>query len=237
MPSTQTLIEALASQAAVCVERTRLLEAQQQLIDSMITLLAGAIDAKSRHTGGTVPGCRSSPSCSPRAADEEEEGPLAAFRFRTPDEWREFRIGAWLHDCGKVTTPEYVVDKATKLETNYNRIHEIRTRFEVLLRDAQIARLESLLAGADPQEAEQRFAECRSTLQEEFAFLASSNLGGEFFPPEKVERLRQSPSAPGCAISMIASVFPGRNGSGAAPRPRRRSCRWREPLLATSPGM
>ncbi|MEB3264487.1 MAG: HD domain-containing phosphohydrolase [Synechococcus sp.] len=187
----QRLIEALASQAAVCVERTRLLEAQQQLIDSMITLLAGAIDAKSHHTGGH---CARVPELAfllARAADAEEEGPLAEFRFRTPDEWREFRIGAWLHDCGKVTTPEYVVDKATKLETNYNRIHEIRTRFEVLLRDAQIARLEGLLAGEDPQVAEQRYEECRAALQEEFAFLATSNLGGEFFAPEKVERLRQ----------------------------------------------
>ncbi len=187
----QRLIEALASQAAVCVERTRLLEAQQQLIDSMITLLAGAIDAKSHHTGGH---CARVPELAfllARAADEVEEGPLAEFRFRTPEEWREFRIGAWLHDCGKITTPEYVVDKATKLETNYNRIHEIRTRFEVLLRDAQIARLESLLDGQDPAEADRSYEEVRSALEEEFAFLANSNLGGEFFAPEKVERLHQ----------------------------------------------
>ena len=65
----------------------------------------------------------------------------------TDEQWREFRIGAWLHDCGKVTTPEHIVDKATKLETVYNRIHEIRMRFEVLLRDAMIERLAALAAG------------------------------------------------------------------------------------------
>ncbi|MCT0223678.1 HD family phosphohydrolase [Synechococcus sp. CS-1328] len=185
----QQLIEALASQAAVCVERTRLLEAQQQLIDSMITLLAGAIDAKSHHTGGH---CARVPELAfllARAADAETEGPLTDFRFATTDDWREFRIGAWLHDCGKITTPEYVVDKATKLETNYNRIHEIRTRFEVLLRDAWIERLDAVLAGGHPEEADRVYAATKAELEEDFAFIASSNLGGEFFDPQKVERL------------------------------------------------
>jgi GAF domain-containing protein len=155
----QSLIEALASLAAVCVERTQLLEGQDKLIDAIITLLAGAIDAKSAYTGGH---CARVPDLAvmlAQAAEATSEGPLASFRLGSNEAWREFRIGAWLHDCGKVTTPEYVVDKATKLETNYNRIHEIRTRFEVLLRDARIARLEGLLAGGDRQTLDQRLAE------------------------------------------------------------------------------
>ena len=186
----QGLIGALASLAAVCVERTRLVEGQEQLIDSIIALLAGAIDAKSPYTGGH---CARVPELAfllAQAAEEASEGLLASFSFGSPAAWREFRIGAWLHDCGKVTTPEYVVDKATKLEANVNRIHEIRTRFEVLLRDARIARLEALLAGGDPAELDRQLAEREAELQEQFAFIATSNLGGEFFSPEKVERLR-----------------------------------------------
>ena len=67
--------------------------------------------------------------------------------METPDERWEFEVAAWLHDCGKVTTPEYVVDKATKLETLYNRIHEIRMRFEILIRDAEIETYRKRLAG------------------------------------------------------------------------------------------
>jgi len=185
----QNLIEALASLAAVCVERTQLLESQDKLIDAIITLLAGAIDAKSPYTGGH---CARVPELAvmlAKAAEASSEGPLAAFRLGGAEAWREFRIGAWLHDCGKVTTPEYVVDKATKLETNFNRIHEIRTRFEVLLRDARIERLEGLLAGGDRQALDQRLAEREAELQEQFAFIATSNVGGEFFDREKVERL------------------------------------------------
>lgn len=102
----------------------------------------------------------------------ETEGPLEGFRFETEEQWREFRIGAWLHDCGKVTRPEHIVDKATKLETVYNRIHEIRMRFEVLLPDARNERLAALAAGEPPEAVETRHAAEVARLQEEFTFLA-----------------------------------------------------------------
>ena len=188
-PLDQSLIEALTSLAAVCVQRTQLLEGQETLIDAIIGLLAGAIDAKSPYTGGH---CERVPELAvmlAEAAEAVDQGPLADFALRTPEAWREFRTGAWLHDCGKVTTPEYVVDKATKLEANFNRIHEIRTRFEVLLRDARIERLEGLLAGGDRAAVDQRLAEREAELQEQFAFIAGSNGGDVFFDPAKVERL------------------------------------------------
>lgn len=110
---------------------------------------------------------------------------------QAPEEWYELHLAAWLHDCGKVTTPEFVVDKATKLETIYNRIHEVRARFEILRRDAEIECLKGKLAGGDPAELDAAFeAECRQ-LEADFAFVAESNLGGEFFAPEDVERLRE----------------------------------------------
>ncbi|MDN3684846.1 HD domain-containing protein [Vibrio sinaloensis] len=79
------------------------------------------------------------------AAETSDSEPFKHFKFENDDERREFRVAAWLHDCGKIATPEYVVDKGSKLETNYNRIHEVRMRFEVLWRDAQIDYLLSRL--------------------------------------------------------------------------------------------
>lgn len=190
-PKLLPFMEALAAQAAVAMENLTLVEAQKALMESMIRVLAGAIDAKSPYTGGH---CERVPELAfmlAEAACAAEQGPLADFSFRNEDEWREFRIGAWLHDCGKVTTPEYVVDKATKLETIYNRLHEVRTRFEVLLRDARIARLEAIyLHGADPAQEDARLAAREAQLQDDFAFVASCNQGGEFMAPERIERLQ-----------------------------------------------
>src|SRR5204863_3705465 len=122
------LVEALASQAAVALDNQMLIEAQKLLFRSVLTVFASAVDAKSPYTGGH---CRRVPELTTmvaRAADAAEEGALADFHLQG-DEWYELEVAGGLHDCGKVTTKEYVVDKATKLETLYNRIHEIRTRF------------------------------------------------------------------------------------------------------------
>lgn len=187
----QQLIEALASLAAVSVERTRLLEGQQKQIDSMISMLAGAIDAKSPHTGRH---CSRVPELAMMLAEEAEScesGPLGDFRFADQKDWNEFRAAAWLHDCGKISMPEAVVDKATKLETTFNRIHEIRTRFEVLLRDARIAQLEGQLAGGDSEQLQQEYERRAQQLQEDFRFVATCNLGSEGMDPAALERLRQ----------------------------------------------
>ncbi len=85
------------------------------------------------------------------AAVEEDEGPLKDFEM-DDDEWYSLHIASWLHDCGKVTTPDYIADKASKLETINNRIHEIRNRFEILRRDAHINYLQKRLNNMDTKE-------------------------------------------------------------------------------------
>jgi HD-GYP domain-containing protein (c-di-GMP phosphodiesterase class II) len=190
-PELVRFVTAMAAQASLALDNYQLIQAQKDLMDSFIKLIAGAIDAKSPYTGGH---CERVPELAIMLAEEasrQEEGPLADFGFTSDDEWREFRIGAWLHDCGKVTTPEFVVDKASKLETIYNRIHEVRMRFEVLLRDAVIARLESIANGAKVAEADQAFDTRKAQLIDDFAFVAECNIGGEFMAPEKIDRLKR----------------------------------------------
>ncbi len=190
-PELLRFVTAMAAQAAVALDNHQLIQAQEELMDALIKLIAGAIDANSPYTGGH---CERVPELAMMLAEEAGKvatGPLADFRFRSEEEWREFRIGAWLHDCGKVTTPEYVVDKASKLETIYNRIHEVRMRFEALLRDARIEQLEAVAAGAEPRAAFAAYEARRAQLAEDFAFVAECNLGGESMAPDKLERLRR----------------------------------------------
>ncbi len=187
----QPVIEALSSQAAVALDNNQLLAAQKKLLDSFIQLIAGAIDAKSPYTGGH---CLRVPELTlmlTRAACDAKEGPLRDFAM-TEDQWYELHLGAYLHDCGKVTTPEYVVDKATKLETIYDRIHEIRTRFEVVKRDAAIEYLRALLDRPEDADSLRRALEDKlAKIDDDYAFVAECNVGGEFMAPEKVERIKK----------------------------------------------
>ena len=139
------LTESLASQAAIALTNNRLIEEQRELFEAFIKLIAGAIDEKSPYTGGH---CRRLPELTMMIADachNSDIGVLSDFSMKDEDRY-ELRIAGWLHDCGKVTTPEYVVDKATKLETIYDRVNTVDTRFEVLKRDAKIEMLEQKLA-------------------------------------------------------------------------------------------
>lgn len=189
-PDRIAFIQAVSATAALCIESQRLQNKQKQLLDSFIQLLAGAIDAKSPYTGGH---CQRVPALTlmlAEAAAASQEPEFATYR-PNEDEWEALHVASWLHDCGKVTTPEYVVDKATKLETLNDRIHEIRTRFEVLKRDVWIDYWKALAQGAEeaPQ-ASERDARLQE-LDEEFAFVARCNLGAEFMAEADQQRLQR----------------------------------------------
>ncbi len=166
-------------------------EAQRRLMDAFIELIAGAIDEKSAYTGGH---CERVPELAlmlAAAASDSNRPPFADFRLESDDQWREYRIAAWLHDCGKITTPENIVDKGSKLEVIYNRIHEVRMRFEVLRRDAEIKYLREL--AEHPDRADELQEELRrewAQLEQDFAFVAECNVGGESLDEAKRERLR-----------------------------------------------
>lgn len=182
-------VGALSDSASSSMETRGLIRDQKALFEAFIQLIAGAIDAKSAYTGGHCARVPELTKMLARAACVQDSGPYADFDL-SKDEWEAVHVAAWLHDCGKVTTPEYIVDKATKLETIYDRIHEVRMRFEVIKRDAEINCLRAIAAGENKQIAEARLAEEWRELDEEFAFIATCNEGGEFMAPEKVARLK-----------------------------------------------
>jgi HD-GYP domain-containing protein (c-di-GMP phosphodiesterase class II)/HAMP domain-containing protein len=183
-------IKALSGFAAVTLESRQLLMMQEALLNAFIKLIAGAIDAKSPYTGGH---CQRVPELTRMLAEAACDSDDPAFQdFKLEDEqWDALGIASWLHDCGKVTTPEYVVDKATKLETIYDRIHEVRLRFEVLKRDAEIRYWKQLASGADGAALRKTLEHEWRQLDDDFAFIAECNEGGEFMAAEKVERLQQ----------------------------------------------
>jgi HD-GYP domain-containing protein (c-di-GMP phosphodiesterase class II) len=189
-PERLAFVEAVSGSAALCIESQRLLARQKQLLDAFIQLIAGAIDAKSPYTGGH---CQRVPELTLMLARAAADSDAPEFRDFQPgdEEWEALHIAAWLHDCGKVTTPEYVVDKATKLETLYDRIHEVRMRFEVLKRDAWIAYWQGCAAGGEEAALASLRDRLLAELDDEFAFVARTNLGGEAMAEADQARLRQ----------------------------------------------
>lgn len=184
-----SFIEALSGPAAVSLENKELIRAQKLLFEAFLRLIAGAIDAKSPYTGGHCARVPELTKMLANAACAETSGPYRDFSL-SEDDWEAVHVAAWLHDCGKITTPEYVVNKATKLETLYDRIHEIRMRFEVLKRDAEIACLKAVASGQPETPARAKLSAELAQLDDDFAFVAACNEGGEFMASEKLARLK-----------------------------------------------
>ena len=185
----QSFAESLASQAAIALTNRQLIDQLERLFESFIKLINIAIDEKSPYTAGH---CERVPVLTMMladAVDAVDDGPLKDFRLDEKGR-HELKIAALLHDCGKVTTPVHVVDKASKLQTLYDRIHEIDTRFEVLKRDAEIAMLKKRLAGGDAAEAERAYMERQRQLDEDREFLRKCNVGGEFMSAALQERVK-----------------------------------------------
>lgn len=185
--ATQELCEALASQAAIAISNRELMIQLEELFLALITLINDAIDEKSPYTGGH---CNRVPELTlmlAEAACAVEEGPLRDFEL-TRDDLHELRIASLLHDCGKIVTPVHVVDKATKLETIFDRIALVDTRFEVALRDLEIALLKGQI---DQAEHDRRHA----ALLSDRDFLREANVGGERMQAEDIARVHAIASA------------------------------------------
>lgn len=188
----QQLAESLASQAAVALTQKRLMNELQELFEAFIKMIASAIDDKSPYTGGH---CRRIPVLTMMLADavhHSSSGPLTGFTIDDKDRY-ELETAAWLHDCGKVITPEYVMDKATKLETIFDRIQLVEHRFEILLRDLEIDHLRKLQQaqkqGNSTEEIEQHYQMQSDRLHSDLDFLRHVNIGGEFMSDEQVQRV------------------------------------------------
>jgi HD-GYP domain-containing protein (c-di-GMP phosphodiesterase class II) len=197
----QRLAESLASQAAIALTNRQLITQLESLFESFIAMINTAIDEKSPYTGGH---CQRVPELTmmlAEAVNTTKQGALRDFDMNDKDRY-ELKIAGLLHDCGKVTTPVHVVDKATKLESIFDRIHLVDTRFEVLKRDAEIELLKSN-AGLQGQgrdelslrerasQLEQAYKARLNQLDQDREFLRRCNIGGEFMPPEAQQRVKK----------------------------------------------
>ena len=188
------ICQSLASQAAVAITNKNLINELKNLFESFIKMLATAIDEKSPYTGSH---CRKVPVLTMMLADavnEVDYGPMKTFAMDEKERY-ELQIAGWLHDCGKVTTPEYVMDKATKLETIFDRIELVKTRFELKIKELENHFLKQKLNALEQgnpdiiEALEEDYRQQVEKIKEYRDFIEHTNIGGEFLSDEAIERI------------------------------------------------
>ena len=188
-------IQALTSLASVALTNRQLIDAMEELFQAFTQLIAKAIDEKSPYTGGH---CRRVPILTMMIAEavhRHKSGPMAEF-YLSDEDRHELNLAGWIHDCGKVAIPEYIMDKSKKLETVWDRIDIIKGRFELAKRDLELGFYRNPHASETDEHALQSGLQ---KLDDDFAFVESANTGGEFMTEADQQRLSE--------IGRSASVY------------------------------
>lgn len=185
----EKLILSMSSQAAVTISNNRLLKDLEKLLAAIIQSIAGAINEKSKYTGGHINRVAEISEMIAKAINEDNT--VYKDIHYTPNEIEAISIAAWLHDIGKIVTPEFVVDKARKLETIYDRINEVKAKFEVVKRDLEIDYLKALQNTQDKEKLTAEYQSKILELENDLNFIIDSNTGGEFMADEKIEKIKK----------------------------------------------
>lgn len=187
----EPIVAALASSAAIALDNQILLQDHKDLLDAFIKVIAQAIDAKSAHTSAH---CQRVPVLTEliaQAACESSEGPLSAFNL-DETEWYELRVASWMHDCGKLATPDWVLDKATKLHLMLDGIDAVKTRFSAAMSQMELSFMRQMTQQPQEQEALKDMMEQElAALRDDCLFIEKANVGGEFMKAEDQARVRQ----------------------------------------------
>ncbi|MDN3611872.1 HD domain-containing phosphohydrolase [Vibrio ostreicida] len=183
-----SFLKELLSFAEIAKENIDKMQQQKEMMNAFIELIASAIDTKSPYTGSH---CQRIPELTKMITDAAQKDGVYFPHFTMDDkQWEELELAAWLHDCGKVTTPEYVIDKATKLETIYDRIHEVRMRFEVLKVQAEADYWRGRAQGGLEPDLKKVLDQTQQSLDDDFYFVAQCNIGSEQMATSAIERLQ-----------------------------------------------
>ncbi len=187
----ETLVRSFAALGAISLTNKALVEKMEQLFMSFAQTIAKAIDEKSPHTGGH---CRRVPALTLMIAEaihNTDKGPLADFTLTNADR-HELDIAGWLHDCGKIATPDHIIEKSRKLQTIFDRIEYVNAKFEIVSRDIEIKyknqMIEALTHGEKIEVMQLKTAMQRELqqLKVERAFIQKVNMGGEYLQDDEV---------------------------------------------------
>lgn len=191
-PEDEKLILSMASQAAISISNRKLIDDLEKLLNSFIKSIATAIDEKSPYTGGHIERVAEIAEMFIDAINEDDT--LYKELFYNEDQRKEIKTAAWMHDIGKITTPEYVVDKARKLQTIHDRISEVELRFELLRKEKEMSFLKTCITLKDAAQKEilqQKLNDELNQLNDDFEFIKICNTGGEFMADDKIQRIEQ----------------------------------------------
>ena len=176
----EKVIISLASQAAMALTNMQLITSLEDFIDAFVTTIAKAIDTKSPYTSDHI-GKVEEIALLVAKAISDDNTIYKKIKYSEND-YKQLSLAAWMHDIGKISMPEHIIDKATKLEKIFDRIHLIEQRFEVIKLNKEI----EYLKNQTPRTEYENFT---NEINNDIEFIKRINFGGEFMSDEDIQKL------------------------------------------------
>jgi HD-GYP domain-containing protein (c-di-GMP phosphodiesterase class II) len=132
----QQIVRSLASQAAISIERNHLLESIEELFAGFITASVQVIESRDPTTAGHSERVAKLSVRLSQEVNSIASGILADINF-SDRQIQEIRYAALLHDFGKISIPEAIVQKGKKLYPH--QLAELSHRFNLLRRTWELA--------------------------------------------------------------------------------------------------
>jgi len=153
----EAIISAVASQAAISITNMKYADQIAKLLDSLVAALSTAIDERTPYNANHT---RNMVKYASAFLDwlDKTENPWA---FNS-NKRRTFILSVWLHDVGKLVVPLEVMDKATRLGPNLEKIQSRLHEQELL---AKIDFLEKKITEAEYNEKLAKLASARQTVE------------------------------------------------------------------------
>lgn len=177
----EKVIISLASQAAMALTNMQLIKSLEDFINAFVTTIAKAIDTKSPYTSDHIQKVEKIALLLAEAINEDTS--IYKDIKYTENDYKQIALAAWMHDIGKISMPEHIIDKATKLEKIFDRIDLIEQRFELIKKNKEIEYLKNLIS-------KKSFENEIKELNQNIEFIKRINLGGEFMLDEDILKLK-----------------------------------------------
>lgn len=182
----QTIVQAMSYQAAISLTTQKLLQEHIKLFDAFVRVLAEGLGEKSSYTYGHINRVAELTLLLAEEVSNWNEGLYQQIQF-DKNQMEELRLAGWMHDIGKLTTPEHVVSKPIKLQLLLDRFEIIIQRFNSKIKDVEIEALKKKVKGLEKGEPAAYFKKIETEKKKQVRVLIKDlkqinqgNVGGEF---------------------------------------------------------
>jgi HD-GYP domain-containing protein (c-di-GMP phosphodiesterase class II)/ribonuclease BN (tRNA processing enzyme) len=197
-PFTSKDIEMTTTYANLCasaINKNKLIDDLEKLVLSFLESISYALSVKSPYGYEHISRVKELMGYIAKEIDSDET--IYKDISYTKEEFQELELAAWMHDIGKIATPEHILDKATRLENLQDQVYMIEMRFNYVKYYLKTQILEAKCAYLNGEyqmhieEIENRYEQKIKELESDLLFIKQSNQPSTYMHESDIQRVNE----------------------------------------------